>query len=102
MIAHHRGAMLLAGQIDTNAKHNELNALASEILANEPKLIDELYGWKSAWYGDRTAVADPQVARLGPADDTIDLRFLNALIAHHADGIAMTKEIRTKSSRSRY
>ena len=32
-------------------------------------------------------------------DEKLDLRFLNALIAHHEAGILMTQEIRTKSSR---
>lgn len=40
------------------------------------------------------------MAQLGTADATIDLRFLNALIAHHEAGILMTQEVRTKTSRS--
>jgi uncharacterized protein (DUF305 family) len=31
---------------------------------------------------------------------TFDLRFLNALIAHHENGIVMTQEVRAKSSRA--
>ncbi len=43
---------------------------------------------------------DPVVARLGEVDETFDLRFLNALIAHHEAGIVMTQDVRRKSSRS--
>ena len=32
-------------------------------------------------------------------DETFDLRFLNALIAHHEAGIVMTQDVRRKSSR---
>lgn len=100
MIAHHRGAMLLAEQAAASGQRTEITGLAVDILANEPKLIDELYTWKKDWYGNTRRVSDPVVAKLGSADETFDLRFLNALIAHHDAGIAMTKEVRTKSSRS--
>lgn len=100
MIAHHRGAMLMAGQA-RQSRRAEIRNLASSILLDEPKNIDELYRWKQEWYGDRRSVRDPQVPKFGEVDGTFDLRFLNALIAHHRDGILMTREIRLKSSRSR-
>ncbi len=99
MIAHHRGAMLLAKQAQQSERETVKN-LAVEIQANEPKLIDELYAWKRDWYGDRRLVPDPLVAKLGSYDATFDLRFLNALIAHHESGILMTREVRLKSSRN--
>lgn len=105
MAAHHRGAMLLAEQAKESGRP-EIVSLSKEILANEPKLIAELYDWKKAWYGDTRPARDPIVAQLGQvkaADGTIvknfDLRFLNALIAHHEAGIAMAEETKTKSSR---
>ncbi|MEW6617650.1 MAG: DUF305 domain-containing protein [Patescibacteria group bacterium] len=100
MIAHHRGAILLAEQAEKNGMRDEIKNLAVEIQANEPKLIAELYEWKKAWYGDTRTVRDPIVARLGARDEKFDLRFLNALIAHHESGVLMTKEIRIKSSRT--
>lgn len=100
MIAHHRGAMLLAEQLAKNSNRPEMQTLAQDILNNEPKLIAELYSWKKDWYGDSKKVRDPIVANLGLSDDKFDLRFLNAIIAHHEDGIVMTKETRLKSSRA--
>lgn len=100
MIAHHRGAMLLAEQLEKNTTRPELQALAQEILKSEPQLIAELYAWKKEWYRDTRIVRDPIVATLGSADSTFDLRFLNAMIAHHEAGVSMTKETHTKSSRS--
>ncbi|NTU96234.1 MAG: DUF305 domain-containing protein [Chlorobiaceae bacterium] len=99
MISHHRGAMLLAHQA-SQSKKKEISALAVDILQNEPPAIRELYRWKKEWYGDSRIVPDPQVPRIGRYDRTFDLRFLNALIAHHENGIRMTREIRLKSSRS--
>ncbi len=100
MIAHHRGAMLLAEQLAKNSKRTEMQELAQTILTEEPKSITELYSWKKDWYGDTKAVRDPVVANLGAWDEKFDLRFLNALIAHHEAGIVMTKETRQKSSRA--
>lgn len=100
MIAHHRGAMLLAEQLGKNTTRPDLKTLSQNILQDEPKAIAELYAWKKEWYGDTKTVRDPQVANLGPAGDTFDLRFLNAIIAHHEAGIVMTKETRLKSSRA--
>jgi uncharacterized protein (DUF305 family) len=100
MIAHHRGAMLVAGQAAQNSSRDEIKKLAADILAGEPKLIAELYDWKKSWYGNERAVKDPVVPNLGAADSTFDLRFLNAVIAHHEAGISMTNEVRVKSTRS--
>ncbi len=100
MVAHHRGAILLAQQAQ-QSNRQEIQSLSAEIQANEPKLIAELYGWKKEWYGSAGTVRDPVVANLGKNEDgTFDLRFLNALIAHHEAGIKMTQEIKTKSSRA--
>lgn len=99
MIAHHRGAMLLAEQLGRNTTRPEMKTLSQNILNDEPKAIAELYAWKKDWYGDTKSVRDPLVANLGPAGDTFDLRFLNAIITHHEDGIEMTKETRLKSGR---
>jgi uncharacterized protein (DUF305 family) len=100
MIAHHRGAMLLAAQLERNATHPEMKTLAGEILKSEPVSIAELYAWKKAWYGDYRPVRDPIVANLGTSDEKFDQRFLNAIIAHHELGIAMTRDARTKTTRT--
>lgn len=99
MIAHHRGAMLVAEQA-TKSERAEVKNLAEAILKDEPKAIAELYAWKKDWYQDERKVADPIVPKLGSYDKTFDLRFLNTVIAHHEDGIVMTQDVRLKSSRS--
>lgn len=99
MIAHHRGAVLLAEQAQNTTQRKEIKDLTGDILKNEPPAIQELYDWKKAWYDDTKKVRDPIVPKLGTYDEKYDLRFLNALIAHHGDGLLMTRDIRTKSSR---
>jgi uncharacterized protein (DUF305 family) len=100
MIAHHRGAMILAEQAKEKSKRPEIKKLTEDMLASEPKAIAELYQWKKEWYRDNRKVSDEAVPNLGEYDENFDLRFLNALIAHHEEGITMAKEIRLKSSRA--
>jgi len=99
MIAHHRSAIRIAEQAQKSPRP-EMQKLANEIIANEPKLIAELYTWKKDWYNDTRTVSDPAVPQFGSPNQTFDLRILNALIAHHEAGIIMTKEIRLKTARS--
>lgn len=99
MIAHHRGAMLLAEQAQ-NSQRPDVQNLAGAILKGEPVAIAELYAWKKTWYNDTREVTDPIGPKLGEYDEKFDLRFLNALIAHHQLGVVMTKEARIKSSRT--
>jgi uncharacterized protein (DUF305 family) len=100
MASHHKGAILLARQIAGKSTRPEINALAEEILQNEPKLISELYAWKKEWYKDSSEAENPEVTNLGKPDEKIDLRFLNALISHHEAGILMAQEAKVKSSRN--
>lgn len=100
MIAHHEGAVLLAKQAE-KSNREEVKNLAIAIQKDEPVLIAELYEWKKDWYNDTRTVAKPLVAKLGNYDETFDLRFLNALIAHHEAGMHMTQEVRLKSSNNK-
>ncbi|MBM3710106.1 MAG: DUF305 domain-containing protein, partial [Actinobacteria bacterium] len=99
MISHHNTAMELAIQAKNNSKRSEIIGLADEILKDEPAAIDELYEWKKDWYNDISRSNAENIPNLGIYDEKFDLRFLNALIAHHEEGIKMTKEIRLKSIR---
>jgi len=100
MIAHHRGAMLLAEQAEKYGQRQEIRDLGTAILKDEPTAIAELYTWKLEWFQDKRKVRDPYPVHLGTGDDKFDLRFLNALIAHHQAGVVMTKEVRLKSNRA--
>lgn len=99
MIEHHSGAILLAKQAE-KSQRPEVQNLAKEIQKNEPVAIAELYTWKKNWYGDTKKVSESVVPNLGSYNDTFDLRFLNAVITHHENGIVMTKDISVKSSRN--
>ena len=99
MIAHHGGAMTLAEQTKAKSERPEIIKLSEEILAGEPKAIAELYQWKKDWYRDVRKVEYKEVPNIGDYDVNFDLRFLNALIAHHEEGVEMAQEIKLKSTR---
>jgi len=99
MISHHREALRLAEQAGISQKP-EIKRLSADILKTEPLAIAELYRWKKGWYSDIKPVQEPESVHLGSYNRTFDLRFLNALVAHHENGIQLTREIRLKSSRN--
>lgn len=77
--------MLIAEQAAKVSRRKEIQDLSAAILKDEPPAIQELYDWKKVWYGDTKKVRDPIVPKLGEYDEKYDLRFLNALIAHHTE-----------------
>ena len=99
MIAHHLSAMKLAQEAKKYSERQEIISLADEIIKNEPPAIEQLYSWKKEWFNNGKKIAASEVPNLGTFDEKFDLRFLNAIIAHHEEGIKMAKEIRYKSLR---
>jgi uncharacterized protein (DUF305 family) len=49
MTAHHQGAMDMAKLAKTNAKHDELKAMADDILSAQSKEIDQMQTWQTDW-----------------------------------------------------
>ncbi len=100
VIAHHLNAIYMARQAETNSQRKEIKELAKEIIAVDTKSIEELYSWKKSWFDNTKQITRYEKINLGAYDEKFDLRFLNALIAHHEDAIEAAKEIRTKSQRN--
>ncbi len=100
VIAHHLNAIYMAKQAETNSQRKEIKELAKEIIAVDTKSIEELYGWKKSLFNNTKQITQYEKINLGIYDEKFDLRFLNALIAHHEEAIKTAKEIRTKSQRN--
>jgi uncharacterized protein (DUF305 family)/uncharacterized cupredoxin-like copper-binding protein len=54
MIPHHESAIMMAQVALANAKHQELKDLAREIIDAQQREIDQMQGWRAAWYGAAT------------------------------------------------
>lgn len=99
VIAHHRAAIFLAKQAIDNSHKDEIRKLGEEIVKADEDSIKELISWKLSWFGDSRQNPNFNKINLGENDGKFDLRFLNALIAHHDEAIVTAKEVMTKSSR---
>jgi uncharacterized protein (DUF305 family) len=49
MIAHHQGAIDMAKLVKTNARHDELKAMADDILSAQSKEVDQMQTWQTDW-----------------------------------------------------
>ncbi len=99
LVAHHESAIFLLEQVKLSAVHPELKVLADMVIPADTKEIKQLMVWRQDWYGQSGQINRFNRTNLGGADEKFDLRFLNAIIAHHQEAIATMKEVQTKSSR---
>lgn len=98
MIAHHLSAIYMLDQVKKESKRSELQGLAEAIIKMDTQGIKDLYALKAAMYGDSRLVTSFSHVELGSSDENFDLRFLNAMIIHHEEAIAVSKEAMAKST----
>lgn len=96
MIVHHQGAIEMAKVALVEAEHAELRTLAEGIVAAQESEIEQMQGWRSAWYPDLDATAGMMMdmGQMTISDDAsvpFDQRFLEAMISHHQGALAMAK-----------
>lgn len=102
MIVHHQGAVTMARQALEQAGHSELRALAISILTAQDAEIAQMRAWRQAWYPDLPPTEGLHI-HMGPMevpDDSsipYDLRFIEAMIAHHEGAIAMAQDALQKA-----
>jgi len=100
MVAHHLNAIYMSKQAEILSQRPEIIQLSKDIITSDEKSINELYQWKKSWFGNTRQITIYEKINLGSYDEKFDLRFINALIAHHDDAIKNAQEIRTKSKRN--
>lgn len=104
MIAHHQGAIDMANLALTNAKHQEIKDLASNIIKTQTKEITDLESWQKAWgypisngmmmedhsaMGMMVDMADMSNKLKALTSDEFDKAFLSLMIEHHQSAINM-------------
>lgn len=100
MIAHHLAAIYLANQAKEQSKRPQVLSLANTIIEVDTEGIAKLYEQKKSWFGNTKQITQFAKVQLGSADEQFDLRFINALVAHHEEAIDVAREMQTKSTRS--
>lgn len=120
MILHHQGAVVMAQDALQKSNRPDIKQLAQEIIAAQEREIQQMQGWRKAWYplassqpmmwhapmGHMMSMSEEMKASmmmnvdLGAADDQYDLRFLNAMIPHHEGALMMAQDALAKSDRT--
>lgn len=104
MIAHHQGAVDMAKQAQSSAKHQELKTMADDIVSAQEKEIADMTSWQKKW-GYPSTSADNMMdhgvmgmmdemtgmsAELeGKTGDDFDKAFIEQMIMHHQSAIDM-------------
>lgn len=119
MMLHHQGAINMAETALQNSQRAEMKQLAQEIIAAQQGEMEQMQQWRQAWYPNASAdpaMYDAQMGHsmmmsdemqanmrmdgdLGEADDEFDLRFINAMVAHHEGALEMAEQALKNSDR---
>jgi len=120
MRLHHRGAIAMAQEAQQKSQRPEIRKLAENIIQAQSREENELLRrWRQDWYpnapqefvayGNESKPLVPMSEQqqqsmtmledLGPADAEFDLRFMNAMIAHHEGALMMAQDALAKSQR---
>lgn len=119
MTLHHQGAVEMAKEAAQKSGRSEIKQLASIIIKEQDREINQMKQWRQAWYpqaGSKPMAHNAQMGHmmemssdqmkgmtmdmdLGAADAQFDLRFINAMSAHHEGAITMAQDALGKSKR---
>lgn len=105
MIVHHEGAIEMAQQALEQAEQPEIKAMAEAIIEGQQAEIDQMQGWRTAWFPDQATVdvGDMDMGPMEVSDDAgkpFDQRFIEAMIPHHEGALAMAKDALQNAERS--
>ena len=107
MTIHHQGAVTMAKEAQQKAQRPEIKQLAAAIIKAQDAEIQQMQTWRTAWYPnlkDTGGLSMPamQMGSMTVSDgpEPYDIRFINAMIPHHASAIAMAQEALQKAGKS--
>jgi len=96
MIKHHQGAIAMAEMALEQAEHEEIVALAEDIIAAQEAEIEQMQTWRSEWYPDlaTTEGMEMGMGEMMMSEDEstpFDQRFIEAMVSHHQGAIDMAE-----------
>lgn len=96
MIEHHQGAVTMAQAVLQQAERAELKTVAEAIITAQKAEIQQMQGWRTAWYPDLPPTGGMGMSMgdmMISSDESIpfDQRFLTAMISHHQGAISMAQ-----------
>jgi uncharacterized protein (DUF305 family) len=90
MVPHHQLEIELARIALTRAQHDELRALAQEIVDTQTVEINDMQEWRQDWFGSRATPpmgGAAEIAALRAAPEPFDIAFIDALLPFHQQAI---------------
>ncbi len=119
MRSHHQGAIAMAKSAQQKSQHSEIKQLVDSIIKTQTKEITQLQQWRQSWYpqaskesvayggegksvipmSEQQSQSMKMVKDLGVADPKFDLRFMDAMLAHHEGALTMAQDALAKSKR---
>lgn len=112
MIAHHRGAVDMAGPCGAKAQHAEIKTLCSNIVSSQEKEIGEMKAWRDKWFAGAAPAMNMEMAGMSDSmkgmdmkklsalnGNDFDLEFIKQMIPHHEGAVTMAKEALQKSAK---
>ena len=105
MIAHHQGAVDMAGPCGSKAQHAELKTLCTNIIASQTKEIADMKSWRDKWFAGAAPAINMQMAGMadsmkgmdmkkldGLTGNEYDVEFIKQMIPHHDGAVIMAGE----------
>lgn len=108
MIVHHQSAVMSAQMMIANSQRPELRDLAQRIITAQQHEIDQMRQWRQEWYGVANVdtmqeammeqmqhggmMNREQMRQMMGANVDLDRMFLQMMIPHHQEAIAMAQQ----------
>ncbi|WP_165357016.1 DUF305 domain-containing protein [Nocardioides zhouii] len=94
MVAHHREAIVAAGEL-IRSDRPAMRAFGRRIVADQTAQIELMQGWLAEWYaGERDAAYAPMMRDLsGLSGVALDRAFLDNMIGHHMAAVMMSQQL---------
>jgi uncharacterized protein (DUF305 family) len=113
MVAHHQGAVDMAGPCTSRAQHAEIKTLCADIISSQQKEIADMKAWRDKWFpgsgpavnmempGMADSMRGMDMKKLGTlSGNDFDLEFIKQMTPHHEGAITMAREALQKSTKA--
>jgi uncharacterized protein (DUF305 family) len=112
MAMHHMGAVEMAEPAEQKAGHDEIKKLATSIVADQTREIEQMKAWRKEWFGDALPAMNMEMTGMTDSmkgmdmlllnslsGNDFDLEFIRQMIRHHTGAIKMAKGALSRSER---
>lgn len=95
MVAHHREAIDMAGEL-ARSDREAMRDLGASIVVSQTAQVEQMEAWLDEWYADEPAdtAYEPMMRDLsGLSGDRLDRTFLEDMVGHHMAAVMMSQRL---------